>query len=119
MEIILGRQNHTVIVAVTGSVDSLTSGALSDSLTEQIEGGASQLVIDMTGVDYISSAGLRSLLGAMKLARQQGGDFRLAGVREFVLKVLELSGFTGIMKLYDDVDQAVASFGGEVLRQDT
>jgi anti-anti-sigma factor len=111
MDITFERQGGAVVATVAGSIDTLTSGSLSESLAEQIEtGGARQLVLDMSGVDYISSAGLRSLLGAVKLARQQGGDFRLAEVRELVLKVLTLSGFTSILRLYDDVGQAVASF---------
>lgn len=113
MDITFERQGGAVVATVAGSIDTLTSGSLSESLAEQIETGARQLVLDMSGVDYISSAGLRSLLGAMKLARRQGGDFRLAEVREMVLKVLTLSGFTGILRLYDDVGQAVASFRHE------
>jgi anti-anti-sigma regulatory factor len=46
----------------------------------------------------------------MKVARQSGGDFRLASVRADVHRVLELSGFTSILKLYGDVDAAVASY---------
>ena len=45
-------------------------------------------------------------------ARSRGGDVRLAAVRDNVRKVLELSGFTSILKLFPDVDAAVASFGG-------
>ena len=47
----------------------------------------------------------------MKEARSRGGDIRLAEVRENVRKVLELSGFTSILKLFPDIDSAVASFG--------
>lgn len=111
MEIRYDRRDGAVVVAVSGSIDTLTSGSLAESLAEQIETGAHRLVLDMSGVDYISSAGLRSLLAAVKLARRQGGDFRLAEVDQLVLKVLTLSGFTSILKLYDDVGQAVASFG--------
>lgn len=110
MEITYDRRDGAVVVAVSGSIDTLTSGSLAESLAEQIETGARRLVLDMGGVDYISSAGLRSLLAAVKLARRQGGDFRLAEVDQLVLKVLTLSGFTSILKLYDDVGQAVASF---------
>jgi anti-sigma B factor antagonist len=46
----------------------------------------------------------------VKQARQQGGDFRLAAVHPPVHKVLEMSGFTSILKLYTDVELAVASY---------
>jgi anti-anti-sigma factor len=113
VEITYAQEGGAIVAAVSGSIDTLTSRSLSDSLTERIETGARLLVLDMSGVDYISSAGLRCLLGAVKLARQQGGDFRLARVHELVLKVLTLSGFTSILRLYDDVGQAVASFAHE------
>jgi anti-anti-sigma factor len=53
---------------------------------------------------------LRALLATVKQARSAGGDFRLAGVLPPVHKVLEMSGFTTILKLYPDVDGAVASY---------
>jgi anti-anti-sigma factor len=105
------RTTTTSIVRITGSVDGLTADALQTTLREAIEGGSPRLIGDLTGVAYTSSAGLRALLATLKLARQRGGDFRLAGVQPNVLKVLELSGFTSILKLYPDADAAIASFG--------
>jgi anti-anti-sigma factor len=61
-------------------------------------------------VDYTSSAGLRVLLGAIKDTRSQGGDLRLTGVQPDVLKVLNLSGFTNILKMFETVDSAIASY---------
>ena len=62
-------------------------------------------------MDYTSSAGLRVLLGTVKRARSGGGDLRLAGPNPDVRKVLDLSGFTGILKVFETVDDALASFG--------
>jgi anti-anti-sigma factor len=61
-------------------------------------------------VDYTSSAGLRVLLGAIKDTRALGGDIRLAGIQPDVQKVLNLSGFTNILKVFDTLDEATASF---------
>ena len=110
MEITVEHREPSVVIIVTGSIDSLTAADLSEALTREIEAGARQVVLDMTGVEYTSSAGLRALLAGVKLARHHGGDFRLAGVQEFVFKVLELSGFTSILKSFDSVDEALASF---------
>lgn len=103
------RDNATVVEAI-GSIDSMTADDLLNSFMQTIEGGQPRLVVDMSGVDYTSSAGLRSLLAAMKEARTGGGDLRLAAVADKVHRVLQLSGFTSILKLYPDVDAAVASF---------
>lgn len=98
------------VVSITGSVDSLTAESLMAKLGEHVGAGHSRLVVDMGGCEYTSSAGLRALLSTLKATRSGGGDLRLACVNHNVLKVLDLSGFTTIMKLFDEVDQAIASY---------
>lgn len=98
------------VVEIRGSVDGLTADRLLQALTQQIAEGRVRLVADCTDLEYTSSAGLRTLLGTVKAARQNGGDLRLAAVRLPVMKVLELSGFTSILKSFPDVQGAVASF---------
>ena len=110
MDVTIERQGDVSVVSVAGSIDALTSGRLTQAFEEQIEAGQVSLVADFSGVDYTSSAGLRALLGAMKSSRTQGGDLRLAGIRSDVYRVLEMSGFTSILKTFDSVDEAIASF---------
>lgn len=110
MEISVQEHDRVTVVAISGSVDGLTAEGLAGALGEQVKSGRIRLVADFSNVDYTSSAGLRALLGTMKQARQSGGDFRLAAVRSDVHRVLELSGFTSILKLYGDVDSAIASY---------
>jgi anti-sigma B factor antagonist len=110
MEIIVEHRHPATIVRIAGSVDGITAESLLTALQSQVEAGNVRLVGDLTGVLYTSSAGLRSLLATVKQARQAGGDFRLAGAVPAVHRVLELSGFTTILKMYVEVDEAVASF---------
>ncbi|MDM0021478.1 STAS domain-containing protein [Variovorax saccharolyticus] len=102
------------VAAISGSVDSLTAEQLMQTLGKAVSDNQVRLVADFSAVVYTSSAGLRALLATLKDARRQGGDFRLAGVQPAVLRVLELSGFTSILKLYGDVGSAVASFDAEL-----
>jgi anti-sigma B factor antagonist len=110
MEVTIERRGEVAVVAVSGSIDTNTAPGLATTLSEQILKGSIRLVADFSQVGYTSSAGLRALLGTLKEARQHGGDFRLAGVRPAVFRVLELSGFTSILKYFPDVNGAVASF---------
>jgi len=110
MDIIVEQRPPTTVVRIVGSVDGITAEALMATLQLQIDAGNTRLIADLSGVEYTSSAGLRALLATVKQARQHGGDFRLAAVHAPVHKVLEMSGFTTILKLYADVDLAVASF---------
>ncbi len=111
MEIVVEERDPVTVLAVSGSIDGGTSPALSAKFHERIAAGRVKLVGDLSGVDYMSSAGLRALLETVKEARQRGGDLRLAAVRPDVLRVLDLSGFTKILKLYDDAGAAALSFG--------
>jgi len=110
MDIVVEQRTVTTVVRIIGSVDGLTADTLMATLQQQIDAGNTRLVADLSGVNYTSSAGLRALLATVKQARSAGGDFRLAGVLPPVQKVLEMSGFTSILKLYPDVDGAVASY---------
>jgi anti-anti-sigma factor len=109
--IVVEKRERVTIVSIDGSMDGTTARELVSSLREQVTGGSPRLVGNLAGVDYTSSAGLRALLETVKDARQHGGDLRLAAVRPDVLRVLELSGFTSIMQVFDDVETAIASFG--------
>jgi anti-sigma B factor antagonist len=111
MEIEVTRREQITVVAIVGSVDGLTAGALAQSFREQVGAGNVRLVGDWSRVDYTSSAGLRALLETVKETRQRGGDLRLAAVQPDVRRVLELAGFTSILKLFPDIDAAVGSFG--------
>jgi len=98
------------IITLAGSIDGMTAPGITEFIQEQIAKGNTKLVADLSAVDYTSSAGLRVLIGAIKETRAQRGDLRLTGVQRDVLKVLNLSGFTNILKMFNNVDAAVASY---------
>ena len=110
MEISDKQINGITVIVLNGSIDALTAPKIAEAIQVQVNKGNVRLVADFSGVNYTSSAGLRTMLTAIKETRAQGGDFRLAGVQRDVLKVLTLSGFTTILKLFDTADAAVASF---------
>jgi anti-anti-sigma factor len=110
MVIVVEKRERVTVVSIDGSMDGTTARELVTSLREQVSGASPRLVGNLAGVDYTSSAGLRALLETVKESRQHGGDLRLAAVRPEVLRVLELSGFTSILQVFDDVEAAVASF---------
>lgn len=110
MDISIEPRGQVTIVGIVGSVDGLTAETLLSTLQAHVEDGHTRLVVDLSGVDYTSSAGLRALLATVKEARRRGGDLRLADINPNVRKVLELSGFATILKIYGAVDEAVDSF---------
>jgi anti-sigma B factor antagonist len=109
LEIDMDQTTAVTVARVTGTVDSLTAPDLLTAFEQEIDAGSDRMVVDLSGVDYMSSAGLRSLLGAVKKARSAGGDLRLAAPQPNVFRVLDMSGFTGILKCFDDIPAAVES----------
>ena len=76
-------------------------------LDESRDGGV--LVLDLAGLDYVSSAGLRVLLKAAKEARAAGSRFALAGLRPAVREVFEVSGFFAVLTAYPTRAEALAA----------
>lgn len=111
MDVNVETRGRVAVVSVAGSIDAMTSQRLSEVLDGEIEAGRVNIVADLAAVDYTSSAGLRSMLASLKESRRQGGDFRLAAIQPGVFRVLEMSGFTTILKHYPTVNEAVESFG--------
>jgi anti-sigma B factor antagonist len=105
------KQNGAAsIISIVGNLDALTAPQLTDYIGGRIGEGNVKLIVDLAQLDYTSSAGLRVLLSAVKETRSRNGDLRLAAVQPNVKKVLEMSGFTSILKIFDDVPTALASY---------
>lgn len=110
MQITITQHDRILVLAITGSIDSLNADDLSQRFTDSISQGNVRLVADFSQVNYTSSAGLRSLLGTVKSCRLAGGDLRVAAVQPQVKRVLEIAGFTSILNIFPDVRDAVESF---------
>ena len=106
----IDERGPVTVLRIAGSVDSATAPAVVGAFRQSVGAGRIRIVGDFAQVDYTSSAGLRALLETVKETRQRGGDLRLAAVQPDVRRVLELAGFTNILKVFGDVEEAVASF---------
>ena len=97
MTIEIKKQSDELTIEVAGRLDTITAPVLEKTVGENISGIAS-LVLDFKGLEYISSAGLRVLLGAQK-KMQRSGSMKLTGVCEDVMEVLEMTGFADILTI--------------------
>jgi anti-sigma B factor antagonist len=95
------------LVAITGELDARTAGDLDKALAELLAQEHSRVVLDFTRLAYISSAGLRTLLRAQRAARDLGGEVRLFGLNDHVLRVFEMAGFHQMLRIADSHDEAV------------
>lgn len=100
--------NDIHIVAISGSLDSSSSPEAQKSL-DAVVAGAKKVVLDFSALDYISSAGLRVLLGAAKQLRGKGGTLGMFGLNQSVREVFEISGFSSILSIYQSEAEALGA----------
>lgn len=98
------------LITVSGRVDSGTAPELEETLEERIGEGRYNLVLDLSDVNYLSSAGLRTLVSALRNCKKKGGDVRIATPSERVTEVMSLAGLDTLFTSYDDVTVAVGSY---------
>lgn len=95
MTIEIKKNDQETIIEIVGRLDTITAPALDKTINEDI-GDAKNLVLDVKGMEYISSAGLRVLLSAQK-KMQKIGSMKVIGVCDEVMEVFEMTGFADIL----------------------
>ena len=97
MEIKTTKNSGELTVALSGRLDTLTAPDLEDKLYEELD-EAEKLIFDFAELEYISSAGLRVLLGAYKMMDEKGGML-VRNVTEPVMDVFEVTGFSDVFDI--------------------
>jgi anti-anti-sigma factor len=112
MEIQAEAMKRCELLTVSGRVDSSTAPQLEETLLNLIQSGKKNIVVNMSEVDYISSAGLKALLSALMKARKAipRGDVVISEVQPGVRENFDLVGFDRLFSFYDQDLQAVGSF---------
>lgn len=106
MEIVHKKENNIDVVALEGRLDSNTASKLEKKIIPIISGGCEKMLIDFAGLNYISSAGLRTLLLTAKKMQAVRGKLALCNMQDFIREVFELAGFTAIFEIYDSCHKA-------------
>ena len=103
---------HTdaLILQPAGRIDGATARSFEETALALMADAPSNVVVDMTNVNYLSSAGLRSLLIIAKQIKSGGGAAALCGLSENVAAVITVSGFNAIFGVHDDANAARAVF---------
>jgi len=97
-------------IAARGRIDLPAARAIEDALNELCDAGRSRVVVDLSDVSYMASAGLAALLTGVRRARLLQGDVRLAAMTDRVREVFEMSGFDQVFTIYGTLAEAVASY---------
>ncbi len=98
------------VFQITGQINSVTAITLGEHLLDASQRQKHRLVLDLAGVDYLTSAGLREILGAARRAQDGGGDLCLCALMEPVAELLRMTGLLKHLSVFDTRDEAVQRF---------
>lgn len=110
MEIMKQESGDIAILNLIGKLDINTTAPLEAKIQEVIDGGKSNIVMNLSDLDFIASSGLRVLLVAGKKLKTASGKLVLCALQDHVKEVFEISGFTMLFSIYATQNEAVGSF---------
>jgi anti-anti-sigma factor len=107
MEIDHKVENGIINIAIKGRMDAATSPAAEETIKQAIEGDANRLLFDFSGLEYLSSGGLRVILGAAKEMRRREGKIALCSLNSYVKEIFEVSGFSAMIPIKDSIEEGL------------
>jgi anti-sigma B factor antagonist len=110
VEITTKEHKRVSIITISGRVDSATAGEFESALKSLIETGRTKIILDMVGVEFLSSAALRVMVTARKAVQGAGGDLVIAQPSERVVDTLDIAGLDVLFKTYTDRETAIGAF---------
>lgn len=110
MKINQSTTDSVVILAITGDLDSFSVSYLKEHLQKLLNNDQYRIVIDLSSVDFIDSAGLGHLVSCLKVCMHNSGDLVLAGPNDPIKDLLRITKLMDIFKVFDTVEEALATF---------
>jgi len=106
MEIEKKQEQEVAVASVKGRIDAVSSPEFEKEMAELIAEGNNILILDLVGLDYISSAGLRTIITITKKIKERDGKLLISGLKGMVKEVFEISGFNAIIPIFESVESA-------------
>jgi len=112
LELTEKKSADITILALTGRLDAYSAAEVEKKLDTIIGTGCPKLVLNLEGLEYISSSGLRVFLSQLKKVRKLQGDIKLACMKPYIREVFDIAGFTQLFNIFENEDAANSSFTG-------
>ena len=107
MEIAHHVENEILVYKIKGRLDAATAPIAEETIKETMDSDTSRLLFDLSELEYLSSGGLRVILGAAKEIRRREGKVALAALTPYVYEIFEVSGFTAMIPIKDTVAEGL------------
>ncbi len=109
MNISRQKESNLTVVNISGRLDTTTYSTLSKELETLVSSGESNILVDCTNMDYISSSGLRVFLVYLKKVKSINGSFTLCGLQTMIKEIFSISGFTSLFNIYETREEALSA----------
>ena len=110
MQLKFDKRGNALVVSAKGKLDAITAPDFEAACSERIQQGELFLVADFSQLEYISSAGLRSILQIAKKLRHSKGNITFCCLSSMVQNVFSISGFTSMFSIHDSLDEALREY---------
>lgn len=107
MEVTIKQENNATVASVDGRLDAVSAPELERQLSAAIDAGQKSMILDLGGLEYISSAGLRVILTTAKRVKTAQGKLVLCNIRDTVMQIFEISGFCSILNIAENRESAL------------
>ena len=107
MEINESKAGNFLVLDLNGRLDTTNYGKFESKLMELISGGEKEIVVNCSGLTYISSSGLRVFLMVLKKITASGGKFYLCCLKNNIREIFEITGFTSLFTIFDTLEEAI------------
>ncbi|GAB7081304.1 STAS domain-containing protein [Megalodesulfovibrio paquesii] len=111
MEFVHRMDEGICIVTVSGRLDAATSAQFGAGVVQLINDGVERLALDLTTLDYVSSAGLREFLRAAKAIKAKGGSMVCCSLKDYVKEIFDMSGFSSIIPVAGSLEEGRGVLG--------
>ena len=108
MEINKREESGVLIIKIDGRVDAANAPVAEGEINKALEGDRNRLLFDLSGLEYLSSGGLRVILGAAKEIKRREGKVALAALKEYVYEIFEISGFNAMIPIKDSLEEGLS-----------
>lgn len=109
MKISMKKHDDILIVKVTGELDHHTSDLIKDNINNEYSKGYKDIILDFRKLNFMDSSGIGVILGRYKMAKLNNGSLSIVGANPQLLKVIELSGISRVIRCYNNIDDAINS----------
>ena len=108
LELETDKRGDRSVVTLRGEIDVYTAPRLRQALIDLVEGGATQIVVDMSAVDFLDSTGLGVLVGGLKRVKSNDGELRLVVSQDRIMKIFDITGLAKVFPIFTSTDEALA-----------